>query len=118
MTSVLSKVQESFANKWINEDINGKISNSQYGGLPRSSTLYALLNLLRNWYRAMDEPQRVIQIIYLDFRKAFDLIDHNIYLNKRSHFTKFGNDTSDYAYINGGVPQGSKLGLIAFGNKD
>ena len=82
----------------------------------------------------MDEPQRVIQIIYLDFRKAFDLIDHNIllrnmkemgvrlalirwfgtYLNKRSHFTKFGNDTSDYAYINGGVPQGSKLGLIAF----
>ena len=29
------------------------------------------------------------------------------YLNKRSHFT-------NYAYINGGVPQGSKLGLIAF----
>ena len=78
----------------------------------------------------MDEPQRVIQIIYLDFRKAFDLIDHNIllrnmkemgvrlalihwfgtYLNKRSHFTK----SSDCAYINGGVPQRSKLGLIAF----
>jgi hypothetical protein len=36
------------------------------------------------------------------------------YLNKRSHFTKVGNDTSDYAYINGGVPQGSKLGPIAF----
>jgi hypothetical protein len=81
LTSVLSKVQESFANKWINEDINGKISNSQNGGLPRSSTLYALLNLHRNWYRAMDEPQREIQIIYLDFRKAFDLIDHNILLS-------------------------------------
>jgi hypothetical protein len=36
------------------------------------------------------------------------------YFNKRSHFTKFGNDTSDDAYINGGVPQGSKLGPIAF----
>jgi hypothetical protein len=36
------------------------------------------------------------------------------HLNKISHLTKFGNDTSDYAYINGGVPQGSKLGLIAF----
>jgi hypothetical protein len=79
LTSVLSKVQESFANKWIKEDINGKISNSQCGGLPRSSTLYALLNLLHNWYRAMDEPQRVIRIFF-DFRKAFNLIDHNILL--------------------------------------
>jgi hypothetical protein len=106
LTSFLSKVQESFANKWINEDINGEISNSQYGGLPRSSTLYALLNLLHSWYRAMDEPQRVIPIILLDFRKAFNLIDYNIllrnmkemgvrlaliqwfgtYFNKRSHF--------------------------------
>jgi hypothetical protein len=108
-------------NKWINEDINGKISNSQNGGLPRSSKLYALLNLLHNWYRAMDEPQRVIRIIFLDFRKAFDLIHHNIllrnmkemgvrlafiqwfgtYLNKISHHTKFGNDTSDYALLMG-----------------
>jgi hypothetical protein len=66
----------------------------------------------------MDEPQRVIRIIFLDFRKSFDLIHRNIllrnmkemgvrsaliqwfgtYLNKRSHFTKFGNDMSDYAY--------------------
>jgi hypothetical protein len=29
-------------------------------------------------------------------------------------FSKFGNDTSDYAYIDGGVPQGSKLGSTAF----
>jgi hypothetical protein len=106
-------------NKWINKDINGKFSNSQNGGLPRSSTLYALLNLLHNWYRAMDEPQRVIRIIFLDFRKAFDLIHHNIllrnmkemgvrlafiqwfgtYLNKISHYTTFGNDTSDYALL-------------------
>jgi hypothetical protein len=55
LTSVLSKVQESFANKRINEDINRKISNSQYGGLPGSSTLYALLNLLHNWYTSHKE---------------------------------------------------------------
>jgi hypothetical protein len=36
------------------------------------------------------------------------------YLNKRSHFTNFGNDTSDYAYIKGGVPQGSNGRPIAF----
>ena len=53
----------------------------------------------------MDEMQRVIRIVFIDFRKAFDLIDHNkllenikemivrsilirwfaSYLNERSH---------------------------------
>ena len=30
LTSVLSKIQESLAVKWINEDIQGKFSDSQY----------------------------------------------------------------------------------------
>ena len=78
----------------------------------------------------MDIPQRVIRVTFLDFRKAFDLIDHNIllenmrtigirqslikwfatYLKNRSHFTTVGEDVSEYQYVNGGVPQGSKLG--------
>ena len=69
-----------------------------------------------------------------DFRKAFDLIDHNkllenmkemgvrsvlirwfvSYLNERSHFTQFGKEVSDFVNVIGGVPQGSKLGPIAF----
>ena len=28
----------------------------------------------------MDTPDKVIGIIFLDFRKAFDLIDHNVLL--------------------------------------
>ena len=60
--------------------------------------------------------QRVIRIVFLDFRKAFDLIDHNrllentkemavrsvlirwfaSYLNERSHFTQFGKEASDF----------------------
>ena len=28
----------------------------------------------------MDTPDKVIRIIFLDFRKAFDLIDHNVLL--------------------------------------
>ena len=81
----------------------------------------------------MDEMQRVIRIVFLDFRKAFDLIDHNkllenikemvvrsvlirwfaSYLNERSHFTQFGKEASDFA-VTGGIPQSSKLGPIAF----
>ena len=78
--------------------------------------------------------QRVIRIVFLDFRKAFDLIDHNkllenmkemgvrsvlirwfaSYLNERFHFTQFGKEASDFVNVTGGVPQGSKLGPIAF----
>ena len=78
--------------------------------------------------------QRVIRIVFLDFRKAFDLIDHNkllqntkemvvrsvlirwfaSYLNERSHFTQFGKEASDFVNVTGGVPQSCKLGPIAF----
>ena len=78
--------------------------------------------------------QRVIRIVFLDFRKAFDLIDHNkllenikemvvrsvlirwfaSYLNERSHFTQFGKEASDFVNVTGGVPQSSKLGPTAF----
>ena len=37
------------------------------------------------------------------------------YLNERSHYTELGNDTSGLqGVITGGVPQGSKVGPIAF----
>jgi hypothetical protein len=107
LTSVLAKVQESFAVRWIYEDTEGKISDSQYDGLLRPSTINALLNLLHKWHESMDEMHRVIKIVFCDFRKAFDLIDHNklledmwevgvrsafirwfaSYLDERSHFS-------------------------------
>ena len=59
------------------DDTTWKISDSQYGGLPRSSTVNGLVNLLHNWHKLMDERHRVIRIVFLDFCKAFDLIDHN-----------------------------------------
>ena len=134
LTSVLAKIQETFAVKWMYDDTTGKISDSQYGGLPRSSTVNALVNLLHNWHKLMDERHRVIRIVFLDFRKAFDLIDHNkllenmrsmgvrpalikwfaSYLNERSHFTQLGKETSDFENVTGSVPQGSRLGPIAF----
>ena len=31
------------------------------------------------------------------------------FLKERSHFTKFGDEESGFEYINGSVPQGSKI---------
>ena len=111
LSSVMAKAQESFAVQWIYDDTVGKISDSQYGGLTRSSTTNALVNLI---HKSMDEMERVIRIVFY-FCKAFDLIDHNkllenmkemgvrsilirwfaSYLNEQSYFTQFGKGASD-----------------------
>ena len=49
--------------------------------------MLALVNLIHKWYLAMETPDRVIRIIFLDFRKAYDLVDHNKLLE---NFEKIG----------------------------
>ena len=77
LTSILSKVHESYVVEWVHEDIKGKVSEAQFGGLPGSSAILALVGLAHNWYSTMKNHGNVVRIIFLDFRKAFDLIDHN-----------------------------------------
>ncbi|CAB4024493.1 Hypothetical predicted protein [Paramuricea clavata] len=77
LTSILSKIQESFAVEWMTQDVLPNVTPSQYGGLAGSSTTLALLNLLHNWYQALDQPHTRIRVLFLDFAKAFDLINHN-----------------------------------------
>ena len=70
----------------------------------------------------------------LDFRKAYDLIDQNIMLDKccsirirlelvtllasyssgRTQITQYGSEVSDKCLVHGGVSQGSKIGPAAF----
>ena len=93
--------------------------------------------LIHKWHKSIDEMQRVTRIVFLDFRKAFDLIDQNKLLenikemvvrsvlirwfasclNERSHFTQFGKEASDFVNVTGGVPQSCKLGPNAFVSK-
>ena len=54
LTSVLSKVQESYVVEWVHEDIKGKVREAQFGGLPGSSAVLALVRLAHNWYSAME----------------------------------------------------------------
>ncbi len=54
------------------------ISDSQYGFRPNSSTLMALIDLVEEITKARDKQFAV----FIDLKKAFDTIDHNLLINK------------------------------------
>ena len=119
---------------WVLEDIRDRISDSQFGGLAGMSPLTALLFMLHKWYQSMETSKRVNRVTFLDFRKSFDLIDHNrllknfvdigvrpgvigwyaSYLSERSQITLYQGVQSEKMMSHGGIPQGSKLGPISF----
>ncbi len=99
---------------------------------------FKLIDVTHKRHLAMHTPGKVIRIVFLDFRKAFDLRDHNKLLETfiivgvrpalvgwfasyvhgevhgRSQITSFQSVKSDLRKVKGGVPQESKLAPIAF----
>ena len=85
------------------------------------------------WLNAIDNV-KMIGILLVDCKKAFDLVDHQILLNKleiygikdeallwfntyltnRKQQVKINNSKSDFKHISCGVPQGSVLGPLLF----
>ena len=95
------------------------------------STETALVRLVDQLLFDLDK-NNVSGIVFVDYKKAFDLIDHRLLLRKLEVlgddylpvFTSFLSDRKHYVNVNGchsktenvnfGVPQGSILGLVLF----
>ena len=58
------------------------IDSSQYEAIPKSSITIALVNMLHHWSLGTDGTGATVRTILFDCRKAFDLFDHNILINK------------------------------------
>ena len=69
---------EGFVYKWIWETVKQKIDSNQFGGVPSSSTVDALVSLYHEWTKQTDNPSNYVCILLIDYRKAFDHIDHSI----------------------------------------
>ena len=81
LTPVLSKQLESFIGNWVLETISGKRDVNEYGGLRDTYTTHDLADLLQNWHNII-HTNETVRILYVDFRKAFDSVNHVILLDR------------------------------------
>ena len=97
------------------------------------STESALISMIDSWLKAMNDG-KYVGCLMIDFRKAFDLVDHSILLHKlklyrcddnslswfdsnlsdRTQRVSMNNKCSSSEPIKYGVPQGSVLGPLMF----
>ena len=82
LTPVVSKVFESLVLKWVDNIIKPQIDDRQFGGLSGTCTTDALVKMVHSWYEATDELGSFVRVLFLDYSKAFDLINHEILINK------------------------------------
>jgi hypothetical protein len=109
------------------------LSECQYGFRPKRSTSLAILDLVEELTNALDDNKFTIGV-FIDLRKAFDTIDHELlikkmeyfgirgvvnnwlssYLSNRKQYVQINNSSSNLLDMVCGVPQGSVLGPILF----
>lgn len=134
--SILSKPLERHIHTHLLKYIEGRSLFHPYqsGFRPKHSCHTALTRLCDTWLQAINNRD-MVGAVFLDLRKAFDLVDHTILLKKllvyfqnESSLTFFASyllDRKQAVYLNGsysaqglvkcGVPQGSILGPLLFG---
>ncbi|MEW8544961.1 MAG: reverse transcriptase family protein, partial [Candidatus Thiodiazotropha sp.] len=132
---ILSKVLEQHVSdsltSYLNE--NNLLHQTQSGFRSHHSCETALTHMVDSWLSAIDSG-KMVGVTLVDFKKAFDLVDHDIlltkleiygirnetllwfksYLMQRQQQVTVNNGKSDIKQVSCGVPQGSILGPLLF----
>ena len=133
--SIPSKIMESIVCKNIDNHLeqHALIYNRQWGFRKNHSTITALLHMTETWKKLVDNKMYV-GVLFLDFRKAFDSLDHGVivkklsacgisgnlyewianYLSHRQQVTLVNGKISTDTDVKCGAPQGSLLGPRLF----
>jgi hypothetical protein len=135
LTSIPCKIMESIVKEKLLEFLEDRevMSQVQHGFMKGRSCLTNLLESLEMWTKALDEGYG-LDIVYLDFRKAFDSVPHKRlveklkmyglkgklllwiedFLRSRTMKVELRGVFSRLIEVLSGVPQGSVLGPLLF----
>ena len=112
---------------------NNLYSDCQHGFRQKRSCMTQLLEVMNDFTKQIDEGS-AIDVVYLDFRKAFDSVSHKRlliklaaygitgsvlnwiqgFLSNRHQKVRVGSDCSQNERVLSGIPQGSILGPVLF----
>ena len=85
LLTIPSKIFEKLLFKRLYLHLKPLLHHSQYGFRPRRSTVTHLLVMLDKIYSALENDYE-INVVFTDFSKAFDKVDHGILLQKLSKY--------------------------------
>ena len=121
---------ESLVLKWVDDTVMPQLDERQFGEIASTGTTDALVEMIHKWSAATDKPDTFVRVLFIDYRKAFDLINHDLlitklvetglsthivrsmaaFLRNRQQEVRIGEAVSAPGYPNGGVPQGTLSG--------
>ena len=88
LTSVVCKILEKNIRDHIIDHYkkNELISNSQFGFLSGRSTIIQMLQVMHDWTNYYVDQGKSVDVIYMDFMKAFDTVSHKHLIHKLKNF--------------------------------